>query len=53
LADDERLQVAAASGAAFVADALTQDVKTEQEKLLWADVLILQFPCGGSPCRRS
>jgi len=44
LADDERLQVAAASGAAFAADALTQDVKIEQEKLLWADVLILQFP---------
>jgi NAD(P)H dehydrogenase (quinone) len=44
LTDNERLQVAAASGAAFAADALTPDVKTEQEKLLWADVLILQFP---------
>jgi NAD(P)H dehydrogenase (quinone) len=44
LTDNERLQVAAASGAAFAADALTPDVKTEQEKLLWADILILQFP---------
>ncbi len=25
-------------------DALTEDVKAEQEKLLWADTLILQFP---------
>ena len=35
---------AAASGEAFAAGALTEDVKAEQEKLLWADVLILQFP---------
>ena len=41
---DARLKVAAASGDAFAADALTDDVKAEQEKLLRADVLILQFP---------
>lgn len=41
---DQRLNVPAASGAAFAADALTADVRAEQEKLLWADVLILQFP---------
>jgi NAD(P)H dehydrogenase (quinone) len=44
VADAERLQVARASGQAFAADALTEDVKAEQEKLLWADTLILQFP---------
>lgn len=44
LGPEERLMVPAASGAAFAADALTEDVKAEQEKLLWADVLILQFP---------
>ncbi len=44
LAPGARLKVAAASGDAFKADALTRDVKLEQEKLLWADVLILQFP---------
>lgn len=44
LGPEERLMVPAASGAAFAADALTQDVKAEQEKLLWADLLILQFP---------
>lgn len=44
LAPDERLVPSAASGEAFAANALTDDVKAEQEKLLWADVLILQFP---------
>ncbi|MDR3518687.1 MAG: NAD(P)H-dependent oxidoreductase [Azospirillaceae bacterium] len=44
LAPDARLKPAAASGAAFAANALTEDVKAEQEKLLWADALILQFP---------
>ena len=44
LARDARLKVAAASGQAFAAQALTEDVKAEQEKLLWADALILQFP---------
>lgn len=44
LAHDARLSVATASGEAFAAQALTDDVKAEQEKLLWADALILQFP---------
>jgi NAD(P)H dehydrogenase (quinone) len=44
LANDARLRPGAASGEAFAASALTDDVKAEQEKLLWADVLILQFP---------
>jgi NAD(P)H dehydrogenase (quinone) len=43
-APGERLKVAAASHDAFDAQALTDDVKAEIEKLLWADVLILQFP---------
>nr|WP_209780391.1 NAD(P)H-dependent oxidoreductase [Azospirillum agricola] len=41
---DGRLKVATASSEAFMAGALTEDVKVEQEKLLWADTLILQFP---------
>jgi NAD(P)H dehydrogenase (quinone) len=44
LAPDGRFMPAAASKKAFDADALTDDVKAEIEKLLWADVLILQFP---------
>jgi len=44
LADEARLSVAAASGDAFKAGALTDDVKAEQQKLLWADAVILQFP---------
>ncbi|WP_407155891.1 NAD(P)H-dependent oxidoreductase [Bradyrhizobium sp. STM 3557] len=44
LPDDARLNVAAASGEAFKAGALTDDVKAEQQKLLWADAVILQFP---------
>ena len=44
LARDERLVPAAASKKSFETDTLTQDVKTEIEKLLWADTLILQFP---------
>jgi NAD(P)H dehydrogenase (quinone) len=44
LAEDERLKPASASKQAFDAGALTADVKAEQEKLLWADMLILQFP---------
>src|SRR5882757_7113129 len=39
-----RFKPAAASGEAFGADTLTDDVKAEHDKLLWADVLILQFP---------
>jgi len=41
---NSRLRVANASTEGFEAGALTQDVKAEQEKLLWADTLILQFP---------
>ncbi|WP_341992772.1 NAD(P)H-dependent oxidoreductase [Azorhizobium sp. AG788] len=44
LAPDARLVVAAASGEALTTGTLTPDVIAEQEKLLWADVLILQFP---------
>jgi NAD(P)H dehydrogenase (quinone) len=44
LAPDARLKPAAASRDGFAAGTLTDDVKAEQEKLLWADVLILQFP---------
>ncbi|SDJ75669.1 NAD(P)H-dependent oxidoreductase [Streptomyces indicus] len=38
------LRVAADSGRAFEAGALTEDVRAEQEKLLWADTVIFQFP---------
>lgn len=38
------LRVGAASKKSFEAGALTDDVKGEIEKLLWADTLILQFP---------
>lgn len=41
---DARLKPAQASGQAFASDSLTPDVKAEQEKLVWADALILQFP---------
>lgn len=44
LAPEARFQPAAASGEAFAADTLTEDVRAEQDKLRWADVLILQFP---------
>ena len=44
LSPEERLQVPSASGRAFAAGALTGDVKDEMANLLWADVLILQFP---------
>lgn len=44
LARDARFKPAAASGEAFAVNALTEDVIAEQEKLLWADALILQFP---------
>ena len=40
----ERLKVAAASGEAFAAGAMTPDVAGEQAKLLWSDALILVFP---------
>nr|WP_206439963.1 NAD(P)H-dependent oxidoreductase [Streptomyces scabichelini] len=38
------LKVALDSGRAFDAGTLTPDVLTEQEKLLWADTIIFQFP---------
>ena len=38
------LKVALDSGAAFDAGKLTPDVRAEQEKLLWADTIIFQFP---------
>lgn len=44
LPPDERLIPVAASKTAFEGDTLTDDVKAEIDKLLWADVLILQFP---------
>jgi NAD(P)H dehydrogenase (quinone) len=44
IGQEARLKVAAASSEAFDGDALTQDVKDEQQKLLWADAVILQFP---------
>jgi NAD(P)H dehydrogenase (quinone) len=39
-----RFKVPAASRAAFESGRLTEDVRAEQQKLLWADALILQFP---------
>ena len=44
LASDARFKPAKASAEAFEANALTEDVRAEIEKLLWADALILQFP---------
>jgi NAD(P)H dehydrogenase (quinone) len=41
---EARFKPGKASADAFKANALTDDVKAEIEKLLWADVLILQFP---------
>ncbi|CAL9324380.1 NAD(P)H-dependent oxidoreductase [Streptomyces sp. SudanB66_2053] len=38
------LKVAADSGRAFDAGTLTEDVRAEQAKLLWADTVIFQFP---------
>ncbi|WP_424217256.1 NAD(P)H-dependent oxidoreductase (plasmid) [Streptomyces sp. BI20] len=38
------LKVARDSGRAFDAGTLTEDVRAEQEKLLWADTIIFQFP---------
>ncbi|RAI41644.1 NAD(P)H-dependent oxidoreductase [Rhodoplanes roseus] len=44
LPQDVRLKVPGASKVGYAAAALTDDVAAEQAKLLWADVLILQFP---------
>ncbi|KAI9835250.1 MAG: hypothetical protein M1819_002394 [Sarea resinae] len=44
LADDAPLRVTTVSSEATASDGLTEDVKSEQAKLLWADTVILQFP---------
>jgi NAD(P)H dehydrogenase (quinone) len=44
VAPDARFKVTYASAEATMADTLTEDVKLEQEKLLWADTIIFQFP---------
>lgn len=44
LVADQRLIPVAASKKAFLGNTLTADVRGEIDKLLWADVLILQFP---------
>lgn len=44
LRPDARLKPVAASKEAFETETLTADVEAEIEKLLWADMLILQFP---------
>lgn len=41
---DQPLRVAGASRQAYSTAHLTEDVVAEQEKLLWADAVILQFP---------
>lgn len=41
---NKRLNITAASGRAFAENAQSADVTAEQEKLKWADVLILHFP---------
>ncbi|HPU16353.1 MAG TPA: NAD(P)H-dependent oxidoreductase [Polymorphobacter sp.] len=41
---EARLVVGAASARAYFGDALTADVKAEQDKLRWADAVIFQFP---------
>ncbi|GAB4003118.1 hypothetical protein GCM10029992_43470 [Glycomyces albus] len=43
----------AASGEALHAGSLSADILAEQEKLLSADVILFQFPSGGSRCRPS
>ncbi|KAI0966601.1 Ribosyldihydronicotinamide dehydrogenase [Xylaria arbuscula] len=44
LSPDARFQVAYASAEATASNRLTDDVKREQEKLVWADTVIFQFP---------
>ncbi len=44
LAGDERLAVMAESGRAAAAGTLTADVAAEQEKVRWADAVVVQFP---------
>ncbi|KAF4341884.1 NAD(P)H dehydrogenase (quinone) [Fusarium beomiforme] len=44
LSPDARLKPAFASGEAYATGNLTEDVKIEQEKLLWADAVLIHFP---------
>ncbi|KAF6835616.1 hypothetical protein CMUS01_05704 [Colletotrichum musicola] len=44
LTANDRFKVARASAEATASNTLTDDVKQEQEKLLWADLVILQYP---------
>ena len=44
LAPNARFKPASASKEASAANALSEDVRAEIDKLLWADALILQFP---------
>ncbi|KAA9152488.1 NAD(P)H-dependent oxidoreductase [Amycolatopsis acidicola] len=41
---DERLKVAGASATALTEGRLSPDILAEQEKLIWADAVVLQFP---------
>jgi NAD(P)H dehydrogenase (quinone) len=41
---DERLSVPPVSGQAYLQGTLSQDIKAEQEKLEWADTVVIQFP---------
>lgn len=43
-AADDRLQVGAASGRAYAAGKLSPEIVAEQEKLVWADTVVVQFP---------
>lgn len=44
LSQEERLKIPQASYEAYARGALTKDVNQEQEKLIWADFVILSFP---------
>ncbi|QNQ08337.1 NAD(P)H-dependent oxidoreductase [Sphingomonas alpina] len=43
-ADEERLDYGKASGVAYAADAQSADIAEQQRRLLWADMVVLQFP---------
>ena len=44
LAEHARMKVAGSSFASYASNNLTEDVKIEQAKLLWADTVIFTFP---------
>ncbi|SCU82367.1 LAFA_0C10726g1_1 [Lachancea sp. 'fantastica'] len=44
VSENDKLSVVSLSSEAYEQDNLTEDVKLEQEKLLWADTLLLHFP---------